>query len=152
VTIADRKILKYPFTSSARVYEEEDFQPALFNFNLCNELSDQKVVASLKDAENDLQKRLREVEAASEKAEDIIAVLNRVKFQRLLLQSLLLLFPSKSVSPDEQEMIEIAKLLTSAGELMPSIKKTIMRGTQPDLERELLLLESLPAPHETPSR
>jgi hypothetical protein len=134
------------------VYEEEDFQPALFNFNLCNELSDQKVVASLKDAENDLQKRLREVEAASEKAEDITAVLNRVKFQRLLLQSLLLLFPSKSVSPDEQEMIEIAKLLTSAGELMPSIKKTIMRGTQPDLERELLSVESHPVSHETSSR
>lgn len=124
------------------MYEEEDFQPGLYNFNLCNELSDQKVVASLKDAENDLQKRLREVEATSEKFEDITAVLHRVKFQRLLLQSLLLLYPSKSVSPNEQEMTEIAKLLTSAGELMPMIKKTVMRGTQPDLERKKLFKTS----------
>jgi hypothetical protein len=56
------------------------------------------------------------------------------------------------VSPDEQEMIEIAKLLTSAGELMPSIKKTIMRGTQPDLDRELLLLDSRLAADLNPSR
>ena len=118
------------------MYEEEDFQPGLYNFNLCNELSDQKVIAALKDAENDLQKRLREVEIATEIFEEITSVLNRVKFQRLLLQSLLLLYPSKSVSPNEQEMTEISKLLTRAGELMPGIKRSVERGTQPDLDRK----------------
>lgn len=99
-------------------------------------MSDQKVIAALKDAENDIQKRLREVEIATENLEELTSVLNRVKFQRLLLQSLLLLYPSKSVSPNEQEMTEISKLLTRAGELMPGIKKSVERGTQPDLERK----------------
>jgi hypothetical protein len=124
------------FINSARVYEEEDFQPAIYNFNLCNELSDQKVVAMLKDAENDLQKKLRELEVTSDAFESLTAVFNRTKFTRLLLQSLLLLFPTKSFSPNEMEMSEISKLLTSAIELVPLIKKTIDRGTQPDVDSE----------------
>lgn len=121
---------------SARVYEEEDFQPGLYNFNLCNDLSDQKVVSSLKDSENDISKRLREMDATSDKFEDLTAVFNRIKFARLMLQSLLQLFPSKSVSANEMEMAEISKLLTSSAELMPAIKRTINRGTQPDSESE----------------
>lgn len=118
------------------MYEEEDFQPGLYSFNLCNDLSDQKVVASLKESENDIQKRFREMEASGEKFDDLTAVFNRIKFQRLMLQSLLLMYPSKSFSPNEMEMAEIAKLLTSAAELMPAIKRTVSRGTQPDPESE----------------
>lgn len=121
---------------SARVYEEEDFQPGLYSFNLCNDLSDQKVLASLKESENDIQKRFREMEASGDKFDDLTAVFNRIKFQRLMLQSLLLMYPSKSFSPNEMEMAEIAKLLTSAAELMPAIKRTVSRGTQPDPESE----------------
>lgn len=120
------------FITSARVYEEEDFQPAIYNFNLCNELSDQKVVAMMKDAENDIQKKLRAVDSSSESYENLMAVFNRMKFTRLLLQSLLLLYPTKSFSPNEMEMSEISKLLTNAIELVPAIKKTISMGTQPD--------------------
>lgn len=121
---------------SARVYEEEDFQPGLYNLNLCNELSEQKVIASLKDCENDIQKKLRDIDVTSAKFEDLTAVYNRVKFERLLLQSLVLLYPAKSVSPNELEMSEISKLLTNAADLMPAIRKTVDRGTQPDPESE----------------
>lgn len=121
---------------SARVYEEEDFQPGLYNLNLCNELSDQKVIASLKDSENDIQKRLREMDASSEKFEELTAVGNRIKFERLLLQSLVLLYPTKSFSPNEMEMSEIAKLLTSAADLMLAIRRTVGLGTQPNPDRE----------------
>jgi hypothetical protein len=122
------------FINSARVYEEEDFQPAIYNFNLCNDLSDQKVVAMLKDSENDIQKKLRETDAASDAFELLTAVYNRTKFTRVLLQSLLLLYPTKAFSPNEMEMTEISKLLTSAIELVPCIKKTIDQGTQPDAD------------------
>jgi hypothetical protein len=91
----------------------------------------------LKDSENDIQKRLREMDASTETFEDLTAVFNRIKFQRVLLQSLLLLYPSKGLSPNEMEMTEISKLLTSAAELMPAIKRTVVRGTQPDLDRNL---------------
>lgn len=114
------------------MYEEEDFQPAIYNFNLCNELSDQRVVSMLKDCENDIQKKLREIDVTSEAFEMLNAVFNRIKFTRLLLQSLLLLYPTKSFSPNETEMAEITKLLTSAIELLPAINKTIEKGTKPD--------------------
>lgn len=119
---------------SARVYEEEDFQPAIYNFNLCSELSDQRVVSMLKDCENDIQKKFREIDVTSEAFEMLNAVFNRIKFSRVLLQSLLLLYPTKSFSPNETEMSEIVKLLTSAIELLPAINKTIAKGTQPDVE------------------
>ncbi|CAG9806815.1 unnamed protein product [Chironomus riparius] len=124
------------FITSARVYEEEDFQPAIYNFNLCSELSDQKVVAMMKEAENDIQKKIKSTDPADESYENLMAVFNRMKFTRLLLQCLLLLFPTKSFSPNEMEMSEISKLLTNAVELVPLIKKTISKGTKPDDEND----------------
>lgn len=100
--------------------------------NLCNEISEQRVIASLKDSENEIQKKLRDMDVTSDKFEDLTAVFNRIKFERLLLQSLVLLYPTKSVSPNELEMSEISKLLTNSAELMPAIRKTVNRGTQPD--------------------
>lgn len=88
----------------------------------------------LKDCENEIQKKLREIDVTSEEFEMLNAVLNRIKFTRLLLQSLLLLYPTKSFSPNETEMTDITKFLTSATELLSAITKTIEKGTQPDIE------------------
>jgi hypothetical protein len=101
---------------------------------LCHEISDQKVVATLKDCENDVQKKCRDIEPTSEACESIMAVYNRIRFTRMLLQALVQLYPAKSYSPNEYEMSEITKLLTSAIELLPAIKKTIPLGTEPDYE------------------
>ncbi|CRL07219.1 CLUMA_CG020200, isoform A [Clunio marinus] len=125
------------FITSASVYEEEDHQPDLYDFNLCNDRSDQSVVAELKYIEIELQKKLRDVNSADEEFEYISAVFNRIKYIRTLLQSLLLLFPSKSISPNELGIQEASKLLTNASESIPVIKKTIMRGTQPDLTENM---------------
>jgi hypothetical protein len=93
----------------------------------------------LKDCENDIQKKFREIDVTSEAFEMLNAVFNRIKFTRLLLQSLLLLYPTKSFSPNETEMSEIVKLLTSALELLPAINKTIEKGTQADVESNLYI-------------
>lgn len=90
----------------------------------------------MKDSESDIQKRLREMDASSEKFEELTAIANRIKFERLLLQSLVLLYPTKSFSPNEMEMSEIAKLLTNAAELMVAIRRTVGLGTQPNPERK----------------
>ena len=83
------------------------------------------------------------MDVSSDKFEELSAVFNRVKFERLLLQSLVLLYPTKSVSPNELEMAEISKLLTSAADLMPTIRKTVFRGTQPDPDSKYLSLNLL---------
>ncbi len=93
-------------------------------------MSDQKAVAMLKDCENDFSKKAKECETNVE----VQAVLSRIKFTRLLLQSLLLLYPTKTFSPNETEMSEIVKLLTGAVDVIPTIKKTLDKGTQPDKE------------------
>lgn len=56
---------------------------------------------------------------------------------RLLLQALITLWPSKNISPNEQEMVEIVRLLNNAIDLMPVIKRTIALGTPPDPNGEL---------------
>lgn len=63
--------------------------------------------------------------------QDIQAVAHRLKFMRLTLQSLNALKPVKSISPNEQEMNEIVRLLNGAIDLSPLIKKTIALGIQP---------------------
>lgn len=91
-------------------------------------------MAMLKDAENELNKKMKEQTGESPINEELIATLNRLKFLRLLLQSLLQMYPTKSLSPNEMEMAEITKLLTGALQIMPAIKTTISLGTQPDPE------------------
>lgn len=83
------------------------------------------------------------MDATSDKFEDLTAVFNRVKFERLLLQSLVLLYPTKLVSPNELEMSEISKLLTNAADFMPAIRKTVSRGTQPDPDSKVFFDFSL---------
>lgn len=124
------------FVTGARVYEEEDFQPNLYNYNLWVNMVDQKAVSMLKDCENDFTKKLKDAEGNEELSEETQAVLTRLKFMRLLLQSLLLLFPNKTFSPNEIEMSEITKLLIGAADLIQPFKKSVELGTQPDKSSE----------------
>lgn len=103
--------------------------------NLCNEQSDQEALTALKILETvELKKQLKNLDPTSEEYLELTAVFNRIKFQRLLLQSLVLLYPVKSDTPNELGMAEIGKLLSSGAELMPAIKRTIDRGTPANLE------------------
>lgn len=89
----------------------------------------------LKDVEVELCKKTKESEADGEgNTEELQALLSRIKFIRLLLQSLLALYPNKGLSPNEAEMTEITRLLSAATDLMPTIKKTVPLGTQPEAD------------------
>ena len=89
----------------------------------------------LKDVEIELCKKTKESEADGEgNTEELQALLSRIKFIRLLLQSLLTLYPNKGLSPNEAEMTEITRLLSAATDLMPIIKKTVSLGTQPEAD------------------
>lgn len=122
------------FIVNAIVYEEEDFQYGIFSFDLCNEFSDNKVLSSLRSCEAQLTKSIKDLDPACDKCEELNAVLIRIKFERLLLQSLVQIAAMKV--PTELEIVEITKLIQSANELIVPIKKTMAMGTQPDVERE----------------
>lgn len=111
------------------MFEEEDFDPRDYGYVLTQDIINTKACFMLKEAEDDLTKKAK---LSPDGTEGIQGVIHRLKFLRLYLQALGALTPSKSVSPNEQEMNEIVRLLNSAIDLMPLIKRTIELGTQPD--------------------
>ncbi|XP_055531475.1 N-alpha-acetyltransferase 35, NatC auxiliary subunit isoform X3 [Wyeomyia smithii] len=133
------------FILRAGVYEEEDFQPSTYGFDLCMELTETKACSMLKSAEEDWIRKIKEAEGEREK-EEINALVSRLKFTRLLLQCLVALYPTKqnsswnvsssnasmNISPTKTEMIDIVKTLNGALELTQVMEKSIEYGTQPD--------------------
>lgn len=115
---------------SAKVFEEEDFDPRDYGYVLTPDVVNTKACYMLKEAEEELGK-LSKLNSDGGN-EGLQAIIGRLKFLRLFLQALTALAPSKSVSPNEQEMNEIVRLLNGAADLIPLIKRTICLGTQPD--------------------
>uniref|UniRef100_A0A182N844 Protein MAK10 homolog n=1 Tax=Anopheles dirus TaxID=7168 RepID=A0A182N844_9DIPT len=132
-------------TLRANVYEEEDFQHSSFEYNLCAEVTEAKAMNMLKAAEEELIKKTKDSEDEREK-EELQALLARVRFTRLLCQSLVGMYPLKqgpswqhgqevavqSTVSLKTEMIDIVKSLNGALELAQTIEKTIELGTQPE--------------------
>ncbi|XP_055689664.1 N-alpha-acetyltransferase 35, NatC auxiliary subunit homolog [Lutzomyia longipalpis] len=119
-----RKIITH-----ASVFEEEDFQPSTFAYTLYPDVSDTKACAMLKEAEEELQ---RKAKANPENAEIIQFVICRLKFARILLQIFVNLWRMKSTPLSEVEMNDVARQLSSLSDIIPAMRKSIERGTQPD--------------------
>lgn len=111
------------------MFEEEDYDARGYGYELKPDLTVVKSCFMLKEAEDELIKKAKS--ESNEVPEDVQAVAHRLKFVRLALQALNALKPVKSVSPNEQEMNEIVRLLNGAIDLTPTVKKTIALGTQP---------------------
>lgn len=114
---------------SAVVYEEEDFEIRDYEYTLEPDMTNSKSCFMLKEAEDDLTKKIK---SGQDTTEETQAIVNRLKFLRLVLQALVAIWPDKNISPNQIEMVEIQKLLSGAIDVMPGIKKTISLGTQPN--------------------
>lgn len=90
----------------------------------------------LKEVEDDLTRKLKNnVEGVADDlnaADETQAIISRLRFLRLLLQAMIAIWPDKKLSPTEAEMGEIQKFLSAALDLVPTIRKTISIGTQPE--------------------
>lgn len=142
---------------SAKVFEEEDFDPRDYGYVLTPDIANTKACYMLKETEDELMKKAKTGSDGTEvcsafhasalytctsisrvdhrracQLQGIQAIIHRLRFLRLFLQALTALLPSKSVSPTEQEMNEITRLLNNAVDLVPLIKRTVALGTQPD--------------------
>lgn len=111
------------------MYEEEDFEIRDYEYTLEPDMSNSKSCFMLKEAEDDLIKKIK---SGQDTSEETPAIVNRLKFLRLMLQSLVAIWPDKNLSPTQIEMVEIQKLLSGAIDVMPAIKKSISLGTQPN--------------------
>ncbi|GAB0100544.1 N-alpha-acetyltransferase 35, NatC auxiliary subunit homolog [Sergentomyia squamirostris] len=117
------------FIQHAAVYEEEDFQPSTFAYTLYPDVSDAKTCAMLKEAEEELARRAK---AHPEVAEIFGFVTCRVKFARILLQIFMHLWRMKTTSLTEPEMNDIVRQLGSLADIVPVMRRSVERGTQPD--------------------
>lgn len=110
------------------IFEEEDFQSSNYGYSLFPSVTDQNFLEIIKEAEEELIKKSE----GGTSSEEELGIINRLKFLRLLIRSLINLWPSDSIWPTDNEINETVKLLNGASELMPIIKKTIEKGTQAD--------------------
>lgn len=111
----------------AIIFEEEDFQPLMFPYPL-KETPHNTVYTMLKQAEEELIKAAKN-STTDDQAEDVQAVINRLKFLRFFLDTLI------SFEYDEAKKdidIRVVKQLNILSDLLVSLKKTIDRGTQPE--------------------
>lgn len=125
-------VKKIIITSSGN--EEEDFQ--LYgnsSFIFIEEMPDTNIASTLKEAEDEMIRRSK----SETYPEDTLAVVHRLRFMRFLFQSILQLQPDVGrPSAGEAELAEIHKNLNAALELVPLIKRTIDKGTQPEPDSE----------------
>lgn len=112
-------------------FEEEDFQISYLGYNLYPKMPEAKCMDLLKEAEEDLTKILNNLDDKNN-TDEIFAIINRLKFVRFLLKSLDILWPKDNIYPTETEINKSVRLLNGASELIPLIKKTIEKGTQPE--------------------
>lgn len=101
----------------ASAYEEEDFQPLTYGFKLASEVTDVRAAGMLKEAEEELQRRIRTVRAKSaecsgEEEEDLLirqehdqvsALSARVKFLRHFILTLIALSKEKCGGVNEAQ-------------------------------------------------
>lgn len=115
---------------TSSVNEEEDFQ--LYGSSplmMADEDAPpvQAIPILLKDNEDELIRQSRN----SSRPEDLLAVVHRLRFMRHLYQFLYLIDTAMTNAVDENIINEIYKHLNASLELIPQLKKTIEKGTQP---------------------
>uniref|UniRef100_T1JNY4 Protein MAK10 homolog n=1 Tax=Strigamia maritima TaxID=126957 RepID=T1JNY4_STRMM len=127
------------YISRAGVFEEEDFQPIIYGYELANDVSDMKVTVMMRDAEDELQRKVKNTRSKQGEQWDLeaqnqhrhaLALFSRMKFCRLFYQALLA-FGKKTSAIDE-----IQKFLLHCGELIPTLDSTTDLGIQPEAKEE----------------
>ncbi|KAH8261515.1 hypothetical protein KR044_010547, partial [Drosophila immigrans] len=114
----------------AAVNEEEDFQLYGNSALLAAEKAQPATIAGqLKDVEDELVRKCKKLPPAED--QNLMAVVHRLRFMRHLFQAIYQVELMASAESAEEAVNEIYKNLNVASELLPLIKRTIERGTQP---------------------
>ncbi|KAH8284585.1 hypothetical protein KR018_004942, partial [Drosophila ironensis] len=113
----------------AAVNEEEDFQLYGNSALLAAEKAQPGMVfASLKEVEDEVVRKCKQLAAP----EDWMAVVHRLRFMRHLFQVVYQVEQMANIDIGEETLNEIYKNLNVASELLPLIRRTLDRGTQPE--------------------
>ncbi|CAG2108905.1 unnamed protein product [Medioppia subpectinata] len=141
------------FVSKANVFEEEDFQPMVYGYQLATDLSDSKASSLMREVEEELSKKVKSLQRAVEKSSESEAnrhdvechrltsgLYFRIKFFRNLFQTLNTLKKETfsktnrklSANFEKQLVEDIEKYLNQCNEAIASWKDTIDCGVKPE--------------------
>ncbi|CAH0561847.1 unnamed protein product [Brassicogethes aeneus] len=109
------------FIHKAMVYEEEDFQPMQYGYHIFPDISEQRMIGMLREVEEELHRKTR----ARQSEVETQAVHARIKFIRVLLQSLILLRKE-----DQQSIQDCQRHLATALEMLLIMQNTVQHGVQ----------------------
>ncbi len=114
-------VVKEIVAKGNNVYEEEDFQPASYNFSLCPEVSEQRCGGMLREVEDEAARQMKKKgDKTSAEYKEAKAVHARAKFLRLFYAGLCSLFRS--------EMTEGNRSLLAAREQLDAVEETVELG------------------------
>ncbi|XP_076029475.1 N-alpha-acetyltransferase 35 isoform X2 [Oratosquilla oratoria] len=125
---------------SAGVFEEEDFQPALYGYGVCTEVSETRAGGMMREVEEELQRavkasRNRQGEPWDPKMqrqhEDAVALFSRIRFLRLLYVAL-----AAKVRREQTGIQEAERALASCTELVCIMQNTVGRGLKPKVAKD----------------
>ncbi|XP_054159610.1 N-alpha-acetyltransferase 35, NatC auxiliary subunit-like [Oppia nitens] len=142
------------FVSKAQVFEEEDFQPVVYGYNLANDLSDSKACSIIREVDEELSKKTKLLQKSLDKntesesnKQDVechrltCGLHNRIKFFRYLFQTLYSLKKASylktanrksNANIDKQLSEDIEKYLNHCSESLLIWRQTIDCGIKPE--------------------
>ncbi len=124
-TVATLKLIDLvrDLIAKASVFEEEDFQPLIYGFQLASDVPGLKAMSGLKETEDSMQKRMRAVKQDPDCDEyrEAMAVCCRAKFSRHFYLALTFLIKA--------DVGEAVKHLANAKDQLEAIRSTIGVGT-----------------------
>ncbi|CAG7837363.1 unnamed protein product [Allacma fusca] len=126
--------------SKASVFEEEDFQPAVYGYNLATQYNDSKTNSMLREVEDELTKKIKTCSKNCLDTNALNALLLRIKFMRVFYSLLCHIWKRDSNS---QETLRLAQ---SCHDCLTGMEKTYDLGIQratDEKERFLLGFELL---------
>ncbi|CAG2162767.1 unnamed protein product [Oppiella nova] len=143
------------FVSKANVFEEEDFQPIVYGYQLASDLSDSKAASLMREVEDELFKKVKALQRVIDKTVECDAnkqdvechrltsgLYFRIKFFRNLFQALNTLKKLTSnnkanrklnTNLDKELVEDTEKYLNQCNEAITVWKQTIDCGVKPDL-------------------
>ncbi|KAB7494007.1 N-alpha-acetyltransferase 35, NatC auxiliary subunit [Armadillidium nasatum] len=120
---------------TACVYEEEDFQTALYGYGTCPEVTETRSAGMMREVEEELQRAVKSSRSKQgepwdpkmqKQHEDAVALFSRIRFLRLLYAAL-----TAIMRKDQTGIQEAERSLASCTELICIMQNTINRGLKP---------------------
>ena len=128
--------------NKASVYEEEDFQPMTYGFKLSPQVTDMRISGMLKEAEDEINRKLKAVksqkETLSKEVKELEALWLRLKLWKSFYTAVIHLEKA-----DVASLTTAKQSLSSTQRYLGLAKETIELGLQPDNEGYVMGFEPL---------